>query len=352
MLNEDRAAAALSTCAVEIQRFARADYVPAPGDFERVAGALSGLGFYVDALQHGKADFDQLMRPISAGKGEAAEAPGPEARAATVEAELEEGKRALQALVEQWRKKPDDARLKEELKAKASALQKDAGLVADATLERQTADILRLLATADAKPFDPAMSRVLTAMTPASAAPAPSAEAQKLIAASAETVDAELLAVYLEEAGEVLGTIDEHLGKARELPQNIELLRTIRRGFHTLKGSGRMVGLARLGEAAWAVEQVMNRWLEEERAGTPDLFSLIDLARQFFAGAVGVLKAGGASPDESQIVALAQKVKAGEPLGEVKLEAPRPARAPAAAKPAAPAPTAAPAVDFPAIDLT
>ena len=363
MLNEDRAAAALSTCAAEIQRFARGGYVPAQGDFERVAGALSGLGFYVDALQHGKADFDQFMRPISAKRGEALEAPGPQGvAAATVEAELEQGKRALQALVEQWKKRPDDARLKDELKAKASALQKDAGLVADAKLERQAADILKLLATADARPFDPAVSTVLTSMTPAAAAPAPSAQAQKFMAASAETVDAELLAVYLEEAGEVLATIDEHLGKAREHPQDIELLRTIRRGFHTLKGSGRMVGLTRLGEASWAVEQVVNRWLEEERAGTPDLFTLIDAARRFFAGAVAMLKDGGASPDESQIVALSQKVKAGAPLGEVKLEAPKPAPAPAAVKPGKPAPTPAaappaapaeaPAIDFPEIDLT
>ncbi len=355
ILNEDRAAAALSTCAAEIQRFARGDYVPAQGDFERVAGALSGLGFYIDALQHGKADFDQFMRPISAKRGEALEAPGPQGvAAATVEAELEQGKRALQALVEEWRKRPDDARLKDELKAKAAALQKDAGLVADAKLERQAADILKLLATADARPFDPAVSTVLTSMTPAGAAPSPSPEAQKFMAASAERVDAELLAVYLEEAGEVLATIDEHLGKAREHPQDIELLRTIRRGFHTLKGSGRMVGLTRLGEASWAVEQVVNRWLEEERAGTPDLFTLIDAARQFFAGAVTLLKSGAASPDESQIVALSQKVKAGAPLGEVKLEAPKPARAPAVAKPATPAPTPAeaPAIAFPEIDLT
>jgi chemosensory pili system protein ChpA (sensor histidine kinase/response regulator) len=379
MLNEDRAAAALSTCAAEIQRFASADYAPVPGDFEEVAGALSGLGFYVDALQHGKADYDQSMRPISARKGAARAAPAPDTRAATVEAELEQGKRTLQALVEQWKRRPDDARLKEELKAKASALQKDAGLVADARLERQAADILKLLVAADATPSDAAVSTALTSMAPAAAAP--SAEAQKFMAASAETVDAELLAVYLEEAGEVLATIDEHLGQARELPQNIELLRTIRRGFHTLKGSGRMVGLTRLGEAAWAVEQVMNRWLEEERPGTPDLFTLIDLARQFFAGAVTLLKGGGASPDESQIVALAQKVKAGGALGEVELEAPQPAAAPtapaptpmapapiapaagaptpmgpaapaAAPAPAPAAPAAAPTIDFPEIDLT
>src|SRR5512134_49541 len=349
MLNEDRAAAALSTCAVEIQRFAKGDYVAAQGDFERVAGTLSGLGFYVDALQHGKADFDQFMKPISAKKAEAPEeAEAGSAPAKTVEAELEQGKKALSALVEEWKKHPADEQLKVELKARAASLQKDAGLVADAKTEAQAADILKLLEAADAKPFDPQVSQVLTQIQPAPAAP--SVQAQKLMAASDETIDAELLSVYLEEAGEVLVTIAENLEQAREVPQNMEVLRTIRRGFHTLKGSGRMVGLTRLGEAAWAVEQVMNRWLEEERAGTPDLFTLVAAARAFFEGAVASLKAGGASPDESQVVAMAQKVKAGEPLGEVQLEtaAPAPVAAPA---PAAPAATREAALEFPAIDI-
>ncbi|HTO48854.1 MAG TPA: Hpt domain-containing protein, partial [Burkholderiales bacterium] len=257
ILNEDRAAAALSTCAVEIQRFSKGDYTAAQGDFERVAGTLSGLGFYVDALQHGKADFDQFMRPISARKAEAPEeAEAAAAPTVTVEAELEQGKKALSGLVDEWQRRPADAKLKAELKAKAAALQKDAGLVADARTEAQAADILKLLETSDAKAFDPQVSQVLTQMQPAPAAPAPSAQAQKLMTASDETIDAELLAVYLEEAGEVLGTIAASLEQAREVPQNMEVLRTIRRGFHTLKGSGRMVGLTRLGEAAWAVEQV------------------------------------------------------------------------------------------------
>src|SRR5512134_603144 len=349
MLNEDRAAAALSQCAAEIQRFAQAGYAPAQGDFERVAGTLSGLGFYVDALQHGKADFDQFMRPIAARKIEVVEQAEEQTAGGTVEAELEKGKKELNAIYERWKREPQNSSVKEELRGKATAMQKDAGLVADAKLELQAADMLRILDATDAKPFDPKVSQVLTAIQPAAPA-APSPEAQKFIAASAETVDAELLSVYLEDAVEVLGTIGENLGQARELPQNIELLRTIRRGFHTLKGSGRMVGLTRLGEAAWAVEQVMNRWLEEERAGTPDLFTLVAAARAFFEGAVASLKAGGASPDESQVVAMAQKVKAGEPLGEVQLEtaAPAPVAAPA---PAAPAATREAALEFPAIDI-
>jgi chemosensory pili system protein ChpA (sensor histidine kinase/response regulator) len=348
MLNEDRAAAALSQCAAEIQRFAQGDYVPAQVDFERVAGTLSGLGFYVDALQHGKADFEQFMRPIAAKKPEVVEAAGggePEPAGATVESELEQAKKELNALYERWKREPQNARLKDELRQKATALQKDAGLVVDAKLEGQAADMLRILDAADAKPFDPKVSQVLTAIQPVAPA-APSPEAQKLIAASAETVDAELLAVYLEEAGEVLATIGENLGQAREVPQNIELLRTIRRGFHTLKGSGRMVGLTRLGEAAWAVEQVMNRWLEEERAATPDLFTLIAAAREFFGGAVETLKANGPSPDESTIVAMANRVKAGEPLGELPAAA-----APAPAAPAVVAAAPQPAAALPEIDL-
>ena len=363
MLNEDRAAAALSSCAAEIQRFARGEYVAAQGDFERVARTLSGLGFYVDALQHGKADFDQFMKPISAKKAATVEEPeAAAAPAVTIEAELERGKKALSALAEEWKKRPEDVRLKDELKAQVSALQKDAGLVADAKTEAQAADMLEALATADAKPFDPKVSQVLTTIQSTPAAPAPSPQTQKLMSASDETIDAELLSVYLEEAGEVLATIDESLGQAREVPQNIECLRTIRRGFHTLKGSGRMVGLTRLGEAAWGVEQVMNRWLEEERAATPDLFTLIAAAREFFQGAVASLKAGAASPDESQIVAIAQRVKAGEPIGDVTPAAaaadPTPAvPAPVVSAVVADAPVATPpagteaAIEFPAIDI-
>ena len=57
---------------------------------------------------------------------------------------------------------------------------------------------------------------------------------------------------------------------------------TIRRGFHTLKGSSRMVGLDAFGEAAWAFEQMMNHWLSEDKDGTTPLFELIQDGANFF----------------------------------------------------------------------
>ncbi|MCG6873660.1 MAG: Hpt domain-containing protein [Betaproteobacteria bacterium] len=379
MLNEDRAAAALSTCSTEIQRFASPDYAPAQADFERVAGTLSGLGFYVDALQHGKADFDAFMTPIGARK----EAPAEEAEAAqastSVEAGLAKSKREVQALFEQWKKEPADAALKAKLKESLQALQKDASLTADSGLEGRVAEMLDVLKKSDAKTFDPVSTQTLEGITPAAAEPPPSAKTEELVAASAEKVDEELLSVYLEEAGEVLATIGERVEQVRAEPHNIEELRTIRRGFHTLKGSGRMVGLTRLGEVAWAVEQVMNKWLEEERPATPDLLKLVAEAQAFFGAAVEDLKGGGAGPDEAAIVALAQQVKSGEPLAEAAVEkaapeapvseeqaaapaseeAPAPEAAIESAAPALAEPTetltvpqeAAPEIDFPAFDL-
>ena len=161
--------------------------------------------------------------------------------------------------------------------------------------------------------------------------PAPSPETAKLIDASAEKIDGELLGVYLEEAEEVLAGIREHLERVRTHPADKPALTTIRRAFHTLKGSGRMVGLARLGEAAWAVEQTMNLWLQDERAATPDLLSLVCVAHDYFADNVARLKEGGVSSDEGALIDLAAQVKRGEPLLEQRATAGEPLAAPATA---------------------
>ena len=62
-----------------------------------------------------------------------------------------------------------------------------------------------------------------------------------------------------------------------------EALTTIRRSAHTLKGSGRMVGLTDMGEAAWALEQTLNLWLRQDMTATPELLNLIGDAHQLFS---------------------------------------------------------------------
>ncbi|TMG76499.1 MAG: hybrid sensor histidine kinase/response regulator, partial [Betaproteobacteria bacterium] len=311
MLGENRARDTLAAAGEDIRRFSGADYRANPHDFERIAQTLSGLGFYIEGLAHGKADFEAAMQPIAAaGKDEKEADLGQPA--GTVEAQIAEQQRETASLYEEWKKKPKDGSLRAELQKNLAALQKDAGLVADQKLEISAGEALKALGKTTTMPLTPFLKQAIERITPAAAAHSPSPEAAKLIDASAETIDAELLGVYLEESGEVLATIRECLDTAREQHANKEALTTIRRGFHTLKGSGRMVGLTRLGEAAWSVEQAMNLWLQEERAATPELLQLIALAHQYFSDNVKRLKAGGASSDENALVAAAERVRRGE----------------------------------------
>ena len=154
---------------------------------------------------------------------------------------------------------------------------------------------------------------------PMRAIPAPIAAVAASAAAPATApagVDPELLQVFLEEAVEVLETIDATLPVCKQEPEDRAALTTLRRAFHTLKGSGRMVGLTDLGEAAWEVEQVMNLWLEQMRAATPELFALLEAASAAFSEWIAALRGPGLKGpiDASKIVELAKRAKgAGEP---------------------------------------
>jgi chemosensory pili system protein ChpA (sensor histidine kinase/response regulator) len=124
--------------------------------------------------------------------------------------------------------------------------------------------------------------------------------------------DQELLEIFLEEAQEVLGTMSRNLDTCQLHPDSHEPLVAIRRGFHTLKGSGRMVGLTELGEVAWCVERAMNKWLQDNKSATPGLLNFIRVAVQSFTGWVDMLsKRGEATIEASGLIAAAQRIENG-----------------------------------------
>ncbi|WP_181298151.1 Hpt domain-containing protein [Pseudomonas sp. Q2-TVG4-2] len=77
-----------------------------------------------------------------------------------------------------------------------------------------------------------------------------------------EPVDEDLLEVFIEEAAEVLETIGEYLPRWCADTTDKGALGEVRRAFHTLKGSGRMVRALIIGELAWSVENLLNRVLD------------------------------------------------------------------------------------------
>ena len=81
-----------------------------------------------------------------------------------------------------------------------------------------------------------------------------------------EDTDAELLGIFLEEAREVVGQGRAALQALAATPDNLSEQTVLRRAFHTLKGSSRMVGLEEFGQAGWAMEQMLNAWLAEQNA--------------------------------------------------------------------------------------
>ena len=83
--------------------------------------------------------------------------------------------------------------------------------------------------------------------------------------------DAELRSIFLEEAREVLAEGRQALAVLGHSPGDLATLAALRRCFHTLKGSARMVGLEEFGAAAWSLEQLLNAWLAEARAADPAL---------------------------------------------------------------------------------
>jgi chemosensory pili system protein ChpA (sensor histidine kinase/response regulator) len=94
--------------------------------------------------------------------------------------------------------------------------------------------------------------------------------------------EAELVDIFLEEAREVVQNGLLALKALADDPSNLADQTTLRRAFHTLKGSSRMVGLHEFGEAAWAFEQLLNNWLGEQRPASDDLMEAGNSAMQAF----------------------------------------------------------------------
>src|ERR1700730_17530490 len=151
----------------------------------------------------------------------------------------------------------------------------------------------------------------------------------RLLETDASQFDAELLDIYLTEADEVLDTIASSAVELKARPDDRQALTTVRRGFHTLKGSGRMVGLTELGDLAFEVEKAHNRLLEDDRPATPALLALIDVAQTSFREWVDTLRrTGRVTPDAAPLrTALAEAEAA-----EATLPLPAVSPAPLAAK--------------------
>jgi chemosensory pili system protein ChpA (sensor histidine kinase/response regulator) len=157
---------------------------------------------------------------------------------------------------------------------------------------------------------------------PAAVAPAPALPAAPLVGGFDESqdIDADIREVFLEEFEEERGNLARLLPHWRLAPQDMERLRPVRRVFHTLKGSGRLVGARALGEFAWKIESTLNRVLDGTRPPSEAVLALVGQACDVLPQLDGALRGTGAiSADLAAMEAVAERVAAGE---EVFYQAP------------------------------
>jgi chemosensory pili system protein ChpA (sensor histidine kinase/response regulator) len=113
--------------------------------------------------------------------------------------------------------------------------------------------------------------------------PSPPPEAA---AGTTSVIDQEFLEIFLEEAQEEEQTIREQFASWSRNEDDEVALTTLRRAFHTLKGSGRLVGAERTAEVARAVEGLLNRVIDHSVGVTPSLVSLVGEAVAFLPGLI------------------------------------------------------------------
>jgi chemosensory pili system protein ChpA (sensor histidine kinase/response regulator) len=332
VLGQERAVEVLRECEDAVQGFIAAPQEFGQLAFEDVADKFSALGFFVEQLQHGPADIDRYLRkPLPEADGDSTEQ--------TAEAELERARRLTKTLVGALRKQPGDDALRGEIRQSLEVVRDNAELTENTALaEQASAAIVALESEQPSIELAAAMAQLAPAEVPVAQ---PSPEVARLAEATNEEIDAELLGIFIEEAHEVLATIEAQLPQLATHPHDRETLTTVRRSFHTLKGSGRMVGLGELGEAAWAVEQVMNRWLQLEQEATPALQAMLRQAhKQFGEWVVQLESGGGLHRDVTELLSTCEALK-----NDVDGVPPTPPAKPTAPEPvvqesAAPEPTA------------
>ncbi len=369
-----------------------------PAGFERLADNLGALSFLIDMLsvqpQLAKSMFRfdadkgrlsavmgrQLRAPGAAPSGAPSARPAPNTRPASVVASPLLAAAPAAAVVAAPAPSMVNASLPERLRALAQAAQNDdigdqligeqAGTLVQQAAAAEHAELSRLLARvqrvlqghagADAAFRRGVRAELVSAVHALSPAPAPlpaptlpvppaSPSAAPVAAGdSGLEDDAEMREIFIEEARDVISDAREALSRMEDAADDSGGMTVMRRSFHTLKGSSRMVGLKDFGEAAWACEQLYNARLASAPRMDATLRNFSADALDYLAEWADAIEAGAAQGAQSHhhAAAVSQAADALR-LEERVVPISRSGAAPSATPLAVPAAAPAAAVDLP-----
>jgi chemosensory pili system protein ChpA (sensor histidine kinase/response regulator) len=267
------------------------------GTFDKLGNNLGALGFLIDMLNYQPALAKKLfvydaeigeLKPLM-GRQQDEPEPEPDVAAPAAPPELV-FELPLESAVQQVADQASGQSALDtgvDLTVRLQDIASQAALADQAGLARSAREASEALALGDAAQATQALQAMVASVAPPPAVPAP-------VPAGDDIGEDDLLDIFLEEAREVVGHGLEAIDALRGAPDDLGHLTTLRRAFHTLKGSSRMVGLADFGEAAWSLEQVLNTWLADQKPANDDLLGLAGEAVAAFARWAEAIRAGQA----------------------------------------------------------
>jgi len=332
ILDQDEANLALSHTQELIRQMAESSEPADLSVHTKIAQNIGALGFLIEALQtqpetvKNKFSFDSqtgyfrshfLDVPVSVQSIDAADGWTPAVAEETAiaqvstEQELAQHQKQSVNLASSLLVEPHNEKIQAQLLASLEQERSAAHLLDDTIARERASQAIEALSLTDFEVPAPEMEKIISAV---GAEPEtvylPEIPLRAPMPVGDDAVDAELLEVFLMEAEEVITCVNDTIPMSRNDPGNQDHLITLRRSFHTLKGSGRMVGLGTFGNAAWAVEQVMNGWLADAKSGSEDLFALLDKASAVLGAWVGDLSLRGTSTsDGNALIAAVEQFK-------------------------------------------
>jgi chemosensory pili system protein ChpA (sensor histidine kinase/response regulator) len=284
MLNKPRVVEVMEGIDKALQQFLRSDGLTLPPEaVDRLADAIVAVEYYMETLQAGRADPWYM---------------------------LDNAEACLRYLADtQLVPRLDDSVAGDHARTLVIEPSADTQTVAAPTEHERTAVLDRHSAVTQTATV------VAVPETAAAPAPAPTA-APPAIAATDREIDPEFLELFIEEAKDEIAKLQQFFPRWDENPQDVDSLTNVRRSFHTLKGSGRMVGAQLIGEFAWAIENMLNRVINKTLERTPDIMALMREAVAAVPELVEQLETGrDPRIDVVKIITQAHTLAGGKPAG-------------------------------------
>ena len=247
----------------------------AAGTFDKLGNNMGALGFLIDMLNYQPALAKKLfvyddalgeLKPLMGRTSQNSDEESIELPIADIPVHQE-----VQSLVEE----AGQGQASADLSLRLDSIATHAALSEQPALAQSARQAAAAMSASDAGAAAAALTQLSEVVQPVVAPPAPPAMQDPV-------EEDDLQDIFLEEAREVVQTGLAALATLDQDPVNTSELTTLRRAFHTLKGSSRMVGLTEFGEGAWSMEQVLNTWLADQKPATEGLRSLCRDAMQAF----------------------------------------------------------------------